>query len=244
MSARSKLALPLIFLAGLSGPSLTAAQAPASGPARPASAVFGPPPVKSGAQGSALPALPLDQIPSSLPRVDYNNSQLTIVARNSTLGDILREVHARTGAAIEMPSNSTERVVGLFGPGQPRDVLASLLNGSHFDYVLLGSPARPNVLERVILITKTGPDEVGSAKPAAQSAQAAQDTPEEDSPDETIDESQVDSTQPSDDAQPDQSTPPAVKTPEQLLQELQRQQLLQQRQGQGGPGQPGSAPPN
>jgi hypothetical protein len=181
-----------------------------------------------------------------LPQVDYTNSQLTIVARNSTLGDILREVHARTGASVEMPSNSTERVVGLFGPGQPRDVLASLLNGSHFDYVLLGSPARPNVLERVILITKTGPDEVGSTKPAAQSVQVGQDAPGEDSSDETPDEPQVDSTVPSDDAQPDQSNPPAVKTPEQLLQELQRQQLiqLQERQGQGAPAPAGSAPPN
>jgi hypothetical protein len=87
-----------------------------------------------------LQALPLDQIPSTAPQVDFKNSQLTIVSRNSTLGDILRAVHTQTGAGIEMPSNSTERVVGYFGPGPARDVLASLLNGSHFNYVLLGSP--------------------------------------------------------------------------------------------------------
>jgi len=46
----------------------------------------------------------------------------------------------QTGAEIEIPS-ATERVVTHLGPGPARDVMADLLNGSRFNYVLLGSPA-------------------------------------------------------------------------------------------------------
>jgi len=37
------------------------------------------------------------------PQVNYQNAQLTIVATNSTLGDILRAVRKQTGAEIEIP---------------------------------------------------------------------------------------------------------------------------------------------
>jgi hypothetical protein len=202
-----------------------------------------------------LPALPLDQIPSSAPQVDYKNSQLTIMSRNSTLGDILRAVHTQTGANIDMPSNSTERVVGYFGPGPARDVLATLLNGSHFNYVLLGSPTNSSVLDRVILITKSGPDDVAPSVQAnaggepglpqqpmrmgergmpqvPQDADANADATED--PQDEVDDSAA--TAPDDAAaQQQQQTPqPQMKTPEQLLQELQRQQMIQQQQQQNG----------
>src|SRR5881409_4274490 len=43
----------------------------------------------------------LEQMPASAPQVFFRNGQLTIVARNSTLGDILRAVHTQTGARSE-----------------------------------------------------------------------------------------------------------------------------------------------
>src|SRR5712691_11104717 len=84
----------------------------------------------------------LEQMPASAPQVFFRNGQLTIVARNSTLGDILRAVHTQTGASVDIPSHATERVVSNLGPGPARDVLASLLNGSHFNYVMLRSEER------------------------------------------------------------------------------------------------------
>jgi hypothetical protein len=198
-----------------------------------------------GVPRGPLQALPLDQIPSTAPQVSYENHQLTIVSRNSTLGDILRAVQKQTGAVVEMPSNSTERAVGSFGPGPARDVLASLLNGSHFNYVLLGSPASASELDRVILITKSGPDDVPPAAQASvgQPGQAPLQmggpgqggSPDGDASSDT-DEAQDDAddnssaTAADDTAQP-QGTP--VKTPEQLLQELQRQQMIQQQQQNG-----------
>src|SRR5437867_5177236 len=97
----------------------------------------------------------LEQMPASAPQVFFRNGQLTIVARNSTLGDILRAVHTQTGASVDVPSNATERVVSNLGPGPARDVLASLLNGSHFNYVMLGSPNDPHMVQRIILTSRS-----------------------------------------------------------------------------------------
>ena len=97
-----------------------------------------------------------EQMPAVPPQVHYSQGQLTIVAENSTLADILRAVRAQTGAAVEVPPNATERVVTHLGPGPARDVLAALLNGSHFNYVMLGSAAHPDSVDRLILTSKSG----------------------------------------------------------------------------------------
>jgi hypothetical protein len=103
-----------------------------------------------------LPQVPMDQLPSTPPQVSYQGGMLTIVAQNSSLGDILREVHKRTGAAIEVPPNATERVATRLGPGPARDVLASLLNGTAFNYVMVGSTSDPTSVASITLTTKTG----------------------------------------------------------------------------------------
>ena len=94
------------------------------------------PPLPSGPTGP-VPQVPLDSIAPVAPQVSYQNGQLTIVAPNSTLADILRAVRKQTGAEIDIPE-ARERVVTRLGPGPARAVLAELLNGSRFNYVLLG----------------------------------------------------------------------------------------------------------
>ena len=103
-----------------------------------------------------LTQVSLDQLPAAPPRVSYQNGSLTIVAENSTLGDILREVHKATGASIDVPANANERVIARLGPAPARDVLASLLNGSSFNYVLVGSVTDPAALSSVMLTAKSG----------------------------------------------------------------------------------------
>lgn len=103
-----------------------------------------------------LTQVSLDQLPAAPPQVSYQNGSLTIMAENSTLGDILREVHKATGASIDVPANANERVVARFGPAPARDVLASLLNGSSFNYVLVGSVTDPTALSSVMLTAKSG----------------------------------------------------------------------------------------
>jgi hypothetical protein len=87
------------------------------------------------------------------------------------LGDILRDVHKLTGASIETPPNATERVVTRLGPGAPRDVLASLLNGSAFNYVMMGSSSNPTGLASIVLTAKPI---AGAAPTAANPYQPAQ----------------------------------------------------------------------
>ena len=108
-----------------------------------------------------LPLTP-EQRPAAAPLVIYLNGKLSISAKNSTLGDILRAIAAKTGAAIDVPDNANERVVSQLGPGLPRDVMASLLNGSHFNYVMVGTESDPNAVARVVL---TGKNEKADSGP-------------------------------------------------------------------------------
>jgi hypothetical protein len=121
------------------------------------------PPLPSG----PLSQLPMDQIPATPAKVSYQGGLLTISAQNSTLGEILRDVRKLTGASIEIPqgSGANERVVTHLGPGAPRDVLAGLLNGSAFNYVMLGSSSDPTAIASVILTAK--PSSSGDTQTAA-----------------------------------------------------------------------------
>jgi hypothetical protein len=194
----------------------------------------------------------LEQLPASAPRVAFRSGQLTIVARNSSLGAILREVQSQTGATVDMPANPTERVVGQFGPGPAREVLAALLNGSRFNYVLMGSPQDPASLDRVVLLKKSSDgDGAGGGSQGTNTAQAI--VPRQGNvviPDPDADENGQDNTeemmepdQPPDEqanqGDEEQNAQPAIKTPQQLLQELQHQQQMQQ---QGQPGAPQANP--
>jgi hypothetical protein len=204
-----------------------------------------PPPLPSGPQGP-VPQVPLDAIPAVAPQVSYQGGMLTIVAPNSTLGDILRGVRKYTAADIEIPATANERVVTRLGPGPAREVMAELLNGSRFNYILLGSPDDSNALVRVVLVAKSGPDTPNSdaAKNAgpqgANAGEAAEADAVEDTAEDTPDQGQapVEAEQPA--ATPDQ---PGVKTPQQLLQEMQQRQLQMQQGRPGSPQAPGAAIP-
>jgi hypothetical protein len=206
----------------------------------------------------------MDQIPSTAPQVSYQGGMLTIAAQNSSLGDILREVHKRTGAAIDVPPNTNERVVTRLGPGPARDVLASLLNGAGFNYVMVGSTSDPTSVASIILTTKAtrgaGETVANAAPPQQQYAppERAQLAPgmgpggpvvqQQPANDEEADAEDADAEENADQDQADTSNavapdgsqqPPngGPKTPEQILEMLRQHQ-------QGPPGQivrPGGA---
>ncbi len=103
---------------------------------------------------SALPLSPEQKPPPPL-TVTYLDGQLTIIAENSSLADILSAVSSQTGAVMDLPPGSgSDRVVSRIGPGPARDVLAALLNGSRFDYIMTGSPSNPARVGRIILIPR------------------------------------------------------------------------------------------
>ena len=222
------------------------------------------PPLASGPTGP-VPQIPLDSITPLAPTVSYQNGQLTIVAANSTLGDILRAVKKQTGAEIEIPA-AGDRVVTHLGPGPARDVMAELLNGSRFNYVILGSPEDANVLTHIVLVPKS-PDVPNVNNAIAQQPQQqamiqagmmpgnmappppemAQDAPDADAAaDENADDANGDPAAVEAEQQQQQAPqdPNGVKTPQQMLQEMQQRQMqLQQNQPPGQPPIPGTGLP-
>jgi len=99
----------------------------------------------------APPPVNLEQSPPSAPTVIYEKGLLTISAYNSTLSDILRRISDQTGADVEIPPQAEERVVTHLGPGPAQDVVRSLLEGSKFNYVIVGLAGDPTTLARVLL---------------------------------------------------------------------------------------------
>jgi hypothetical protein len=197
--------------------------------------------------------------------VHFSEGELTIVAHNSTLSDVLKEVREQTGAELDIPPNANERVVADLGPGPARSVLADLLNGTHFNYVMVGSITDPKAIQSIVLTPRTGgPDtattaanhpggpQPGFGRPATMTATPAEVGPANDDAAEEPDASDDQADQPEQADQNQQNNngqPNTPKTPEQLLQELQRQQQqMQQQQNQqpgqtGQPGQNAQTPP-
>lgn len=201
------------------------------------------PPLPSGPRGP-VPQIPLDAMPPVAPQVSFQDGMLTIVAPNSTLSDILRGVKKHTSADIEIPPTASERVATRLGPGPAREVMAELLNGTRFNYVLLGSPNDANQLTRVVLEPKTAdpanPQENADGKPAPANGDAAAAV-DNDPPDDAADDNPDPATAETEPVQqPDQ---PGARTPQQMLQEMQQRQMQQQGAPTPFPGRPGAMLP-
>ena len=125
-------------------------------------------------RSSAGSSLAAAGAPPDAPVVTYRDGQLTINAENSTLAAVLGLVAEKTGAVIEVPPGSgLERIVEHTGPGRAEDVLASLLNGSPFDFVIVGSSQPRHDLTQVLLSLR-GPN---AAAPTIASAAPVQPNP-------------------------------------------------------------------
>jgi hypothetical protein len=200
-----------------------------------------PAPVAEVAQAPVVPPT-LEQQPPVAPQVIYRDGQLTINAANATLSQVLRSVQTQTGASIEVPPGAgSERVVASLGPGKPKDVLSSLLNGSKFNYVILGDSNNSGAVQKVILLAKstsTSDSPVNTAQNNFRPQPQGVEPPEDEYPQ---NEPEVDNSTPltpgqlsmpgGENLQPDVINP-AGRTPEQMLQELQRMQQQQQQMQQ------------
>ncbi|HWK31826.1 MAG TPA: hypothetical protein VNR20_07025 [Terriglobales bacterium] len=140
----------------------------------------------------AQPVVPLrpSQMPSVPPRVSFQQGQLTVIAENSTLGDIFGAIRNATGIKIESQGGpSGDRVAAKIGPAPAKEVLLSLLQGSRYDYVMLGSLTDPELVERVILTPKTaGGTQTASAPAPQMPPQQARPETEDENNDENAEE--------------------------------------------------------
>jgi antitoxin (DNA-binding transcriptional repressor) of toxin-antitoxin stability system len=84
--------------------------------------------------------------------VTYRNGLLGIRANKATLSEVLYAVQQRTGAEVSIAAGAEqEKVVADLEPGPAPEVLARLLNGSRFNFLILSAVDDPRKLDRVIL---------------------------------------------------------------------------------------------
>jgi AMIN domain len=84
--------------------------------------------------------------------VSFRDGLLGIRANMATLSEVLFAVQQRTGAEISIAAGAEqEKVVTDIAPGPAPEVLAKLLNGSRFNFLILSAANDPQRLDRVIL---------------------------------------------------------------------------------------------
>lgn len=201
-------------------------------------------------------------MPPAPPQVTFRNGLLTVNAVNSTLASLLTAIRNKTGIEFEGAELAgQDRVAISMGPATEGEVLASILSGSNLDYVVMGRPDSPTIVQRVLLTRRSRPGAATVAN-GQNGQQPLANPPAQEGEEEAVDENATDPDQPQDTAvqappvqqqpegqaqqpqqqpeaqpqQPDQQQQP--KTPEQLLQELKE---MQQKQSGQTPD-PNSAP--
>ena len=162
---------------------------------------------QSSSQTPAIPAVTGQPAQTAAPQVTFNQGELSIRAQGSTMSEILAQVQRQTGIAIEGPTGSAnERVAVSLGPGPAPEVLHQLLQGSTFDYIIVGSAAKAGAVERVVLSMRQGGASASASAPAAR-------PPVVQAP-EQAEEQQTEGDQPEQQAQPEQQTPePQIANP-------------------------------
>jgi hypothetical protein len=233
-------------VAGLALSASLPAQSPEAKPAAPSQTA-------PSQTSSTLPAVPqttpepppVPPTPSQLPpkraQITYANGTLSVSADNASLNQILREIATDTGMKIT-GGVTEERVFGQYGPDDPAQILAELLDGTGSNMILVhrdadapaeliltprqGGPTPPNPNAAAFDNRFERPEqreappiqgmqpEPGSSVPAPPPVGpgANPGTPNGNSP--------------ANSSQPD--SPNGVKTPQQIYEQLQRMRQQQQ----------------
>jgi hypothetical protein len=106
--------------------------------------------------------------------VVWDSQGLRIDARNSSLQQILNDFSAASGAKVEGMATD-ERVYGSFGPGQARDVLSLLLQGSGYNVLMIGDQGEGTPRQIVLSVRTAGN---GQPPPASTSSEDDADVDE------------------------------------------------------------------
>jgi hypothetical protein len=109
-------------------------------------------------------------------QVTYIDGQLQIVADGSSLNQILREIGRATSMKIT-GGVADQRVYGKYGPGAPAEILASLLDGTDCNMLLLetaaAAPAELILTPRSGTVTPPNPNAPGFDDDAREDASPA-----------------------------------------------------------------------
>jgi hypothetical protein len=179
------------------------------------------------------PKWPVNQKPDAA-SVVWDSHGLHIEAANSSLQQILDDISTTTGAKVE-GMDKDERVFGSYGPGQARDVVSQLLEGSGYNVLMIGDQGQGTPRQIVLSVRTAGGPPQARTNPTADEDSEVDDQPQQQDP------------------PPNRpGFPPRTPTPQQM--EMQREQMRPRQQQQGDqtgqpnppnqPNQPTNPPPN
>jgi hypothetical protein len=188
----------------------------------------------------APPQVPLtpSQLPPKHAQITYANGTLSVSADNASLNQILREIATDTGMKIT-GGVSEERVFGQYGPDDPAQVLAALLDGTGSNMILVhrdadapaeliltprqGGPTPPNPNAAAFDDRSERPDRFERREaPPGQAVQPDPGSP----PPPVVPPANPGTPNGTNPSQPE--SPNGVKTPQQIYEQLQRMRQQQQ----------------
>jgi hypothetical protein len=183
--------------------------APAAAPAAPSQPVGAP-------RDSLL------QHPAKPAEVTISHGSLTIKADNSSLSQILQQISTSTGMKVE-GLGSDERIFGAYGPGDSREVLLSLLEGSGYNVLMVGDDkGAPRELS---LSQRSAASTVASA---AMTRNSRED--EDDEVEQEVQQAPPEPPQPVNQPIPGGPEGPQSRNPAEIQQEMMRLRQQQQQQ--------------
>lgn len=146
--------------------------------------------------------------------VEYKNGRLSILAEKVSLAQVLGEVQRRIGADIPVPPLAAqEQVIVNTGLLPVRDALTSLLNGSRFNFIIVGADGDPTKVKSVILSYR-GAGGMSQPVVAAQPEPAATESQPEPEPPPQDMQPQPDMQPPPPDVPPQPEAPPQEGQPQ------------------------------
>jgi hypothetical protein len=156
----------------------------------------------------------------------FDSRGLLIVASNSSLAQILKDVSLDTGAKVE-GMDADQRVFGTYGPGPARDVISQLLDGSGYDVLLVGDRGQ-GTPRRIVLTERSG----AGAAPRSIANNAPPPNNEDTEPEEPPEPQPV--PEPPQSVPSPNAPPVPIRTPQQIMEEIQREHR-QPQNGQQNP---------
>jgi hypothetical protein len=136
-----------------------------------------PAPAPATASAPEAPHWPANDSPAPA-SVVWDSQGLRIDAENSSLQQILKDFSTATGAQVDGMA-ADERVFGSYGPGQARDILSELLQGSGYNVIMVGDQGQGAPRQIVLSVRRAA-----SAQPATATnpASSTDDDAEADEP--------------------------------------------------------------
>ena len=177
---------------------------------------------KPRAAAAPPPTLRPAEQPANPATIDFNSGLLTVRAQNSSLVSILKQIQHQTGLIIDGLSHD-QRIYGQYGPGNISTTLSALLDGTGYDFVIVGNGSS-HTPARLILSTPGAAGAVPAQQPpppaVSNEADPSVNAPENPPPENSEgDAPQADGDQggPS-----DPTAPPQAKSSEEIFNELRR----------------------